>query len=54
LQEFEGDGQNAGDADVYEKLLHEAVYPGLQKIAGYNGGYILHHDLVGETLEMKL
>jgi heme-degrading monooxygenase HmoA len=32
------------DADAYEKLLREVVYPGLQKIAGYQGGYILRHD----------
>ena len=34
----------AENADDYEKLLQEVVYPGLQKIGGYNGGYILRHD----------
>jgi len=34
----------AEDADAYEKLLREIVYPGLQKINGYRGGYILRQD----------
>jgi hypothetical protein len=32
------------DADAYEKLLQEVVYPGLQKINGYHGGYIFRQD----------
>jgi hypothetical protein len=32
------------NADAYEKLLREIVYPGLQTIKGYVGGYILRHD----------
>ena len=32
------------DADVYERFLRERVYPGLKKIAGYEGGYILRKD----------
>ena len=32
------------DADEYEKLLREKVYPDLYKINGYNGGYILRKD----------
>ncbi len=32
------------DADAYEKLLREKVYPELHKINGYNGGYILRKD----------
>jgi heme-degrading monooxygenase HmoA len=32
------------DADAYEKLLKERVLPGLKKIQGYMGGYILRHD----------
>lgn len=32
------------NADAYEKLLREVVYPGLKKIAGYCGGYILRLD----------
>jgi antibiotic biosynthesis monooxygenase (ABM) superfamily enzyme len=31
-------------ADGYEELLREVVYPGLLKISGYLGGYILRHD----------
>lgn len=34
----------AGDADAYERLLKEVVYPGLHAIAGYVGGYILRKD----------
>ena len=32
------------NADAYEKLLREVVYPGLQTINGYLGGYILRQD----------
>ncbi len=32
------------DADAYEKLLREVVYPGLQKINGYHGGYIFRRS----------
>jgi len=31
-------------ADSYENLLRKVVYPGLQKINGYCGGYILRRD----------
>jgi len=34
----------AENADAYEKLLLEVVYPGLQEIYGYHGGYILRQD----------
>ncbi len=37
------------DADAYEQLLREVVYPGLQKIQGYRGGYILRQDRQTET-----
>ncbi len=37
------------NADAYEKLLQEVVYPGLRKINGYHGGYILRRDGKGET-----
>jgi heme-degrading monooxygenase HmoA len=37
------------NADAYEKLLREIVYPGLQTLEGYVGGYILRHDNQGET-----
>lgn len=39
----------AEDANAYEKLLREVVYPGLQKINGYRGGYILRKDGKDET-----
>jgi GNAT superfamily N-acetyltransferase/heme-degrading monooxygenase HmoA len=39
----------AENADAYERLLQEVVYPGLQEIKGYNGGYILRHDSKSET-----
>ena len=39
----------AEDADAYEKLLREVVYPGLQAINGYLGGYILRHDSEDES-----
>src|SRR5947209_1482444 len=37
------------NADAYEKLLQEVVYPGLQQINGYRGGYILRQELEHET-----
>jgi heme-degrading monooxygenase HmoA len=37
-------------ADAYERLLREVVYPGLQSIPGYQGGYILRQD-GGEEIE---
>lgn len=36
------------DADAYEKLLKETVYPGLRKIKGYLGGYILRSEIEHE------
>jgi len=35
---------NLEDADKYENLLNEVVFPGLQKINGYCSGYILRKD----------
>lgn len=32
------------DADAYEKLLREVVYPELQKINGYRDGYIFRRS----------
>ncbi|MBI5593183.1 MAG: antibiotic biosynthesis monooxygenase [Deltaproteobacteria bacterium] len=37
------------NADAYEKLLKEVVYPELQTINGYHGGYILRNDGKDET-----
>jgi heme-degrading monooxygenase HmoA len=39
----------AEHAAAYEKLLREVVYPGLRKINGYHGGYILRRDGKDET-----
>ena len=39
----------SADADAYEHLLRQVVYPGLQKLDGYQGGYILRHDNDSET-----
>lgn len=32
------------NADAYERLLRETVFPRLRTIDGYRGGYILRHD----------
>lgn len=32
------------NADAYESLLREKVLPGLQRIDGYRGGYVLRQD----------
>ena len=37
------------DADAYELLLRNVVYPGLGSIAGYQGGYILRQEHGDET-----
>ena len=37
------------NADAYEQLLREVVFPGLQTIEGYVGGYILRHDNQDES-----
>ena len=37
------------DADVYERLLREVVYPELANIPGYRGGYILRQEAHEET-----
>ena len=39
----------AENADAYEQLLQEVVYPGLQKISGYRGGYIFRQNGEKET-----
>jgi len=39
---------SAENADAYEKLLREVVYPGLQKINGYHGGYIFRRSQDGQ------
>lgn len=37
------------DAETYESLLAEKVLPGLQRVPGYRGGYVLRHDNPEET-----
>lgn len=37
------------NADPYERLLKETVLPGLRKIPGYRGGYVLRFEADGET-----
>lgn len=32
------------NADAYERLLREIVYPGLREIEGYRGGYIFRQN----------
>jgi heme-degrading monooxygenase HmoA len=39
---------NTENADAYEELLREVVYPGLQKIDGYRGGYIFRSSQDGQ------
>lgn len=36
-------------ADAYETLLRETVLPGLAKIEGYRGGYVLRSDTSDEA-----
>jgi hypothetical protein len=38
------------NADAYERLLKETVLPGLKKLTGYRGGYVLRHD-AGDEVE---
>jgi len=38
-----------GDAEAYEALLKDKVLPGLKKIAGYRGGYLLRTDARDEA-----
>jgi heme-degrading monooxygenase HmoA len=37
------------NADAYETLLKTQVLPGLGKIAGYRGGYVLRGDVADEV-----
>ena len=37
------------NADAYQKLLSGTVLPGLKKISGYHGGYVLRRDVAGEV-----
>lgn len=36
-------------ADEYERVLRETVYPGLRRLPGYRGGYMLRQDGMRET-----
>ena len=35
---------NPSNADAYERLLMETVFPGLRGIDGYQGGFVLRRD----------
>jgi heme-degrading monooxygenase HmoA len=37
------------NADAYERHLREQVFPGLQRIDGYRGGYTLRQDGTDEA-----
>jgi hypothetical protein len=37
------------NADAYERLRSDVVYPGLPKLVGYCGGYILRKELAAKT-----
>ncbi len=37
------------NANAYEKLLDERVIPGLRRIDGYRGGWVLRQDGKGEV-----
>jgi heme-degrading monooxygenase HmoA len=37
------------NADAYQKLLSGTVLPGLKKISGYRGGYVLRRDVAEEV-----
>ncbi len=37
------------NADAYETLLRNVVYPQLRQLAGYSGGYILRQDNEDES-----
>ena len=37
------------DADAYEQLLRDTVLPGLRRIEGYRGGYVLRREESGEV-----
>ena len=37
------------NADAYERLLQETVLPGLKKVEGYQGGYVLRSDAAEEA-----
>jgi heme-degrading monooxygenase HmoA len=37
------------NADAYQELLSGTVLPGLKKISGYRGGYVLRRDIAEEV-----
>jgi heme-degrading monooxygenase HmoA len=39
----------SGNADHYEAHLKQKVLPGLAKLEGYRGGYVLREDFAAET-----
>ena len=49
MRGFGKDGPRPVDADAYEKLLKEEVFPKLKAISGYVDGYILRNSGKDET-----
>lgn len=39
------------DADKYESLLRAEVLPGIHRIIGYNGAYLLRRDAANQEIE---
>jgi heme-degrading monooxygenase HmoA len=37
------------NADAYQELLSGTILPGLKKISGYRGGYVLRRDVAEEV-----
>jgi hypothetical protein len=42
------------NADAYEALLRREVLPGIHRIAGYQGAYLLRREVAGEVEFMTL
>jgi antibiotic biosynthesis monooxygenase (ABM) superfamily enzyme len=40
----------AENADAYESLLRERIFPSIERVAGYRGGFVLRRP-VGEEVE---
>lgn len=39
----------AKDADAYERMLREDVFPGIERIRGSRGAFVLRRDVEGEV-----
>ena len=42
------------DAPAYHKMLLESILPGIHRIAGYNGSYVLRRDAGAEVVFVTL